>query len=336
MRLRATESQAGLTPRQRRLNVRGAFEVSDPAAVAGKHILVVDDILTTGATARAAARALNRAGAESVWVATLARARRMSPIQPPRLRLASIRRCIHRAHQAREPALNQLQRRKHALITEPTIFLTRGKRMSLGKAMIHARKQKSIARAAALASEHAVGQHSVQPSHILQLPVLVLNASYEPINICGARRALVLVLKGIARTEEEHGLTLHAQRSRIAMPSVIRLLEYRRIPHQTRALSRKNILLRDRNACQYCGVVLPSSELTLDHVIPRSRGGNSTWENLVACCHACNRRKGNRMLSEIDDMILQRDPRPFSLHTSRQIMRMLGRGDDRWRKYLFY
>ena len=100
------------------------------------------------------------------------------------------------------------------------------------------------------------------------MPVLVLNASYEPINICGARRALVLVLKGIARTEEEHGLTLHAQRSRIAMPSVIRLLEYRRIPHQTRALSRKNILLRDRNTCQYCGVVLPSGELTLDHVVP--------------------------------------------------------------------
>ena len=95
--------------------------------------------------------------------------------------------------------------------------------MSLGKAMIHARKQKSIARAAALASEHATGQHVMQPSHILQMPVLVLNASYEPINICGARRALVLVLKGIARTEEEHGLTLHAQRSRIAMPSVIRL-----------------------------------------------------------------------------------------------------------------
>jgi ComF family protein len=76
MRLRATESQAGLTPRQRRLNVRGAFGVSDPAAVFGKHVLLIDDILTTGATARAAARALLQAGAESVWVATLARARR--------------------------------------------------------------------------------------------------------------------------------------------------------------------------------------------------------------------------------------------------------------------
>ncbi len=76
MRLRATESQAGLTPRQRRLNVNGAFSVSDPAAVAKKNILLIDDILTTGATARAAARALMRAGAESVWIATLARARR--------------------------------------------------------------------------------------------------------------------------------------------------------------------------------------------------------------------------------------------------------------------
>ncbi len=89
----------------------------------------------------------------------------------------------------------------------------------------------------------------------LQTPVLVLNASYEPINICGARRALVLVLKGVARTEEEQGAILHAARMRVAMPSVIRLLEYRRIPHQTRALSRKNILLRDRNACQYCQMV---------------------------------------------------------------------------------
>ncbi len=70
----------------------------------------------------------------------------------------------------------------------------------------------------------------------MQTPVLVLNASYEPINICGARRALVLVLKGVARTEEEQGAALHAARMRIAMPSVIRLLEYRRIPHQTRAL----------------------------------------------------------------------------------------------------
>jgi len=81
--------------------------------------------------------------------------------------------------------------------------------------------------------------------------------------------------------------------------------------------------------------VLPSGELTLDHVIPRSRGGSSTWENLVACCHTCNRRKGNQFPLEVG-MKLMREPRAFNLHTSRHIMRLMGRSDDKWRKYLFY
>jgi 5-methylcytosine-specific restriction endonuclease McrA len=174
------------------------------------------------------------------------------------------------------------------------------------------------------------------PPAPLHAPVLVLNASYEPINICAARRALVLVLKGVAITEEENGSYMHSARIRLRLPSVIRLLEYRRIPHQTRALSRKNILLRDRNTCQYCSVVLASNELTLDHVLPRSRGGLSTWENLVACCHDCNRRKGNSLLTELTDMKLLREPRAFSLHTSRHIMRVIGHSDSKWRKYLFY
>jgi 5-methylcytosine-specific restriction endonuclease McrA len=208
--------------------------------------------------------------------------------------------------------------------------------------MVHARKQKSIAKYHAVS--HTASHAEPAPDYgprvssgpAMQMPVLVLNASYEPINICGARRALVLVLKGVARTEEEQGTILHAARARMPMPSVIRLLEYRRIPHQTRALSRKNILLRDRNSCQYCGVVLPSCELTLDHVVPRSRGGLSTWENLVACCHSCNRRKGNQLLGELRDIKLMREPRPFSLHTSRHIMRMIGHSDLKWRKYLYY
>ena len=209
--------------------------------------------------------------------------------------------------------------------------------MSLGRTMIHTRKQKSAIKHHPVHSENTVQEQrpaSLPPA--MQTPVLVLNASYEPINICGARRALVLVLKGVARTEEEHATLLHAARVRMPMPSVIRLLEYRRIPHQTRALSRKNILLRDRNTCQYCATILPAAELTLDHVLPRSRGGLSTWENLVACCHSCNRRKGNQMIHELEDMQLLREPRPFSLHTSRHIMRMMGSFDLRWRKYLYY
>ena len=86
----------------------------------------------------------------------------------------------------------------------------------------------------------------------LHKPVLVLNASYEPINVCAARRALVLVLKGVASAEEVGPAHIHSARHTLHVPSVIRLLEYRRIPHQTRALSRKNILMRDRYTCQYC------------------------------------------------------------------------------------
>jgi 5-methylcytosine-specific restriction endonuclease McrA len=169
----------------------------------------------------------------------------------------------------------------------------------------------------------------------LQKPVLVLNASYEPINICAARRALVLVLKGIASAEEVTATSVHSTRRTIKVPSVIRLLEYRRIPHQTRALSRKNILMRDRYTCQYCLKILPTGELTLDHVVPRARAGESAWENLVACCHTCNNRKGSRTPEEAG-MKLVRQPKPFSLHTSRHLMRLLGKSDEQWRKYLFY
>jgi 5-methylcytosine-specific restriction endonuclease McrA len=169
----------------------------------------------------------------------------------------------------------------------------------------------------------------------LQRPVLVLNASYEPINVCAARRALVLVLKGVAAAEEHAPSAIHSARQTLRLPSVIRLLEYRRIPHQTRTLSRKNILMRDRYTCQYCHKTGASNELTLDHVVPRSRAGETTWENLVACCHSCNNKKGSRTPEEAG-MKLARTPRPFSLHTSRHLMRLLGKSDDQWRKYLFY
>jgi len=169
----------------------------------------------------------------------------------------------------------------------------------------------------------------------LHRPVLVLNASYEPINICAARRAIVLVLKGVATAEEQSHITVRSAVQAMRLPSVIRLTGYRRIPHQTRALSRKNILIRDRFTCQYCSRALPSGELTLDHVIPRSRAGETAWENLVACCHDCNNRKGSRTPEEAE-MRLVRPPRPFSLHTSRHLMRLLAKSDEQWRKYLFY
>ena len=152
-------------------------------------------------------------------------------------------------------------------------------------------------------------------SSLMQEPVLVLNATYEPINVTAVRRAMVLLLKGVAQAEEMHSAEVHSAANSHKVPSVIRLLAYRHIPQQTRALSRKNILLRDRNTCQFCGRVFPASDLTLDHVVPRSRGGRSSWENLVACCYQCNNRKGDRTpeeagISNREEMVAQQQGNP--------------------------
>jgi 5-methylcytosine-specific restriction endonuclease McrA len=175
----------------------------------------------------------------------------------------------------------------------------------------------------------------VRKPAIMQEPVLVLNATFEPINITAVRRAMVLMIKGVAQAEEINHMQVHSVSRVLPVPSVIRLLAYRHIPQQPRALSRKNILLRDRNTCQFCSRILPASELTLDHVVPRSRGGRSSWENLVACCYQCNNVKGDRTPEEAG-FALARRPRPFTLHTSRQLMRLIGNKEEKWRKYLFY
>ena len=165
--------------------------------------------------------------------------------------------------------------------------------------------------------------------------VLVLNASYEPINVCSARRALVLMFKGVARAEELSDRVMHSPSLQVSVPSVIRLVEYIHIPFDRKSLSKKNILLRDHNTCQYCNRVTSGAELTIDHVVPKSRGGSSGWENLVACCKPCNNRKGDRTPDEARMRLLKR-PQHFSSHVNRQIIRYLGRTDDVWRKYLFY
>src|SRR5260370_37578258 len=147
-------------------------------------------------------------------------------------------------------------------------------------------------------SEAPAGRRSNNPiwgrrAWLMQERVRVWNASYEPINVAAVRRVMVLMLKGVAQAEELHNTEVHSAAHAHKVPSVIRLLAYRHIPQQRRALSRKNILLRDRNMCQFCVRVFPSSELTLDHVVPRSRGGRSSWENLVACCYRLTNTTGH-------------------------------------------
>jgi len=165
--------------------------------------------------------------------------------------------------------------------------------------------------------------------------VLVLNASYEPINVCSERRAVVMIFKGVARVEEHNGRILHSAKTEMRAPSVIRLTDYIHIPYKSRSLSRKNVLLRDNLQCQYCGKHVAPADLTLDHIHPRSRGGESSWDNLVACCKRCNHRKGNQTPEEAGMNLMQR-PRGFSPHVNRQIIRHIGRADEAWRKYLFY
>ena len=128
--------------------------------------------------------------------------------------------------------------------------------------------------------------------------VLVLNATYEPINVCTVRRAAVLVLKSKAEVLERGRDRLRSERLALERPVVIRLVTYVRVPRDVhrRKITRKAVLARDSWTCQYCGKTKPG--LTVDHVIPRSRGGASIWENIVAACAACNRRKGNRLPRE--------------------------------------
>ena len=127
--------------------------------------------------------------------------------------------------------------------------------------------------------------------------VLVLNASYEPLNVCTVRRAHVLVFKGKAEVVERLDKPLRSATGSFIWPHVIRLVHYVRVPRAIqRKISRRALFARDGWRCVYCGTT--SGRLTLDHVVPRSKGGESIWENVVTACAPCNLRKGDRTLEQ--------------------------------------
>lgn len=135
-------------------------------------------------------------------------------------------------------------------------------------------------------------------------PALVLNATYEPISVVSARRALVLVLADKADVVHDGDETVRSERMALMVPSVVRLRYYVRIPFGRRsALSRRGVFARDGHRCQYCGARAES----IDHVHPRSRGGAHTWDNVVAACRRCNTAKRDRLLGETT-MRLARQP----------------------------
>ena len=160
--------------------------------------------------------------------------------------------------------------------------------------------------------------------------VLVLNASYEPLNITTWRRAMVMMFKGKAESLELD--TSREIRRGTHVPTVIRLRQYVHVPFRQLPLTRRNLLQRDHHTCQYCGA--RDQPLSVDHVLPRSRGGTDTWENVTTACLSCNVRKGNRTPKEAA-MPLHRAPhRPlssFSFEATRQIHS--GRHGE-WAKYV--
>jgi 5-methylcytosine-specific restriction endonuclease McrA len=163
--------------------------------------------------------------------------------------------------------------------------------------------------------------------------VLVLNATYEPLSIVSVQRALVLLLKEKAELIESAEERLHAARASFPMPLVIRLVYYVRIPRQvTMAPTRRLVLMRDNHTCQYCGAAGSQALLTMDHLLPRSRGGQTTWENVVIACRTCNMRKGDRTPEEAGMTLHRRPGRP---HYMAFLLLGEARSRELWGKYGF-
>lgn len=164
------------------------------------------------------------------------------------------------------------------------------------------------------------------------MSVLVLNATYEPLNIVSVRRAIVLLLKEKAEIVEAAEAVVRSEHLSLPVPLVIRLVTYIRVPRRFGLpVSRRTVLARDRYTCQYCGRQPGKAQLTVDHVVPRSRGGKTVWENVVIACGPCNRRKGDRTPQEAGMRLLSKPARPRYV----ALVLLEGAGQNTvWQKYL--
>lgn len=159
--------------------------------------------------------------------------------------------------------------------------------------------------------------------------VLVLNQDYSPISVCSAERAfLLLYLEKAELIHQAEDIELRSVNASYPMPSVIRLSRYIVIPYKRVMLTRQNLFKRDRNACLYCG---STKDLTLDHVLPKSRGGESNWTNLATACKKCNSIKGNKTPEEAD-MSLSEEP--FKPSYIMFVRNFSGFTSQDWLKYL--
>jgi 5-methylcytosine-specific restriction endonuclease McrA len=161
--------------------------------------------------------------------------------------------------------------------------------------------------------------------------VLLLNATFEPLTALPLRRAVVLVVCGKAEVVhgDSAGLILHSSTASVVVPSVIRLSSYVRVPYRGRVpLTRAGLMHRDRYRCAYCG----GRAETIDHVVPRSRGGAHSWTNCVACCAKCNHRKADKMLSELGWRLLVVPTAPRGPHW--RLLAGVADADPQWLPYL--
>ena len=160
--------------------------------------------------------------------------------------------------------------------------------------------------------------------------VLVLNQNYEPLNVCNARRAFVLVDRGKAEILEHAEGVIRSALHSFPKPSVIRLIYMIRRPRPQMRLTRKEIFVRDRYTCQYCGK--ETRDLTIDHVLPRHRGGRQTWENLASACRGCNHRKAGRTPQEAR-MVMLAQPKRLPASSYYMFHQYLD-AQEGWRKFI--
>jgi len=165
--------------------------------------------------------------------------------------------------------------------------------------------------------------------------VLLLNASFEPLNVINWKRALKLVFLEKVEVLEESDTEVHSASEALRVPQVVRLLRFVGFRKRDVKFSRQNIYARDKYRCQYCSKKLPVKELTIDHVVPRSRGGGTNWENIVTCCKPCNRRKGGRTPDEANFKLKRAPYKPSWLHGFRARF-AVRRPPDSWRDYMFW
>jgi len=161
--------------------------------------------------------------------------------------------------------------------------------------------------------------------------VLVLNFTYEALNITSFQRAVKLIFSGKAEIVHRRDAFIKSTSYEMKLPSIIRMLYYIKRPMQKVALTKKNVLLRDDYTCMYCGIK-GERMMTVDHVVPRSKGGPSTWENLVCACMRCNNRKNNRT-PEHANMLLKRKPKAPKYIPWIRVKRNTLPGE--WKKFLF-